>query len=236
VGAVSQVLLTAVASAPVKAVTGVVGLFGNTTKEMKVMQERPVYLAFPTGVTSLDPAEEARLAAVLRRVKRDKNVRVVIEHELGTADVALAEQRANPSVGQAKVLAENLLLRRRELLGQRDRLLAPARAAALNSGADGAQVVEYREVATELASAEEALDRLYDFQRPGADRLADRRTRAAAIELADGRLARVRAMVQAMRDPPAADRVRVATSRFVPHNSAESRLVVSIARAVPKRR
>jgi hypothetical protein len=238
VGALSQVLITAVASAPVKVVTGVAGLFGDTTKEMEVVQEPPVYVEFPAGVVTLDPADASRLQAILARAKRDKSVRIVVEHELGEEDVAIAARRANPPAGQAKVLAENLLLRRRELLLRRDELLGPARAAALQARG-GAQVVavrDYRDVSAELAAAEDALDRLYEFQRPGADRLADRRTRAAAVELADGRLTRVRSMVQALGNASAVERVRVGTSRFVSHGGGPSRLVISVARAVPKGR
>ena len=245
VGALAQVLVTAVAATPVKAVTGVAGLFGDTVKDMEVVEEPPVYLAFAAGVTSLEPAEGARLAAVLRRAKRDKGVRVAIEHELGGADVALAERRANPSAAQAKALAENLLVRRRELLGRRDALAGAARAAALTAtgdaaggdaraGSGGARLAEYRTVASELAAAEEALDRLYDFQRPGAERLADRRTRAAAIELADARLARVRAAAAAALGEAAVERVRVGASRFTTHGDGASRLVITVARSVPK--
>jgi hypothetical protein len=238
VGALSQVLVTAVASAPVKVVTGVAGLFGDTTKEMEVVQDPPVYVQFPAGVVTLDPADAARLQAILARAKRDKSVRIVVEHELGEEDVAVAARRANPPAEQAKVLAENLLLRRRELLLRRDELLGPARAAAFQARG-GDQVVavrEYRDASSELAAAEDALDRLYEFQRPGADRLADRRTRAAAIEIADGRLTSVRSVVQALGDASAAERVRVGSSRFVSHGEGSSRLVVIVARAVPKGR
>jgi hypothetical protein len=238
VGAVSQVLLTAIASAPVKTVSGVVGLFGNTTKEMQVVEEAPVYLEFAPGLTSLDPASERRLSAVLARAKRDKNVRVSIEHELGQDDVAVAAQRATPPAQQVTVLAENLRARRRELLQRRDQLLVPARASVLSAASMGAgpqpALAAYRELQGELSGVEDALDRLYDLQRPGADRQADRRTRVATVEIADARLASVRTAVQAMLGPAATDRVRVGSARSAVVSEGQSRLAIAVARTVPK--
>jgi hypothetical protein len=241
VGAVSQVLLTAVASTPVKAVTGVVGLFGDVHKETEIVQEPPVYLEFPPGVTALDPSSQAKLASILGRARRDKSVRVVIEHELGSADLAVAAKRANPPAQQVAVLADNVRSRRRDLLQRRADLLGPARVAAAQgaarggtAGAGSAQLAEYRQVQDELAAVEGALDRLYDLQRPGAERQTDRRTRAAALELADARLAGARATAQSLLDPAAAERVRVGTSRFVSHGDGKSRLILTVARSVPK--
>jgi hypothetical protein len=238
VGAVSQVLLTAVASAPVKAVTGVIGLFGDTAKEMEVVQEAPIQLEFAAGVASLDAESQQKLDAVLARAKRDKNVRVVIEHELGASDVEVAAGRANPPAQQVAALAGNLRARRREMLRRRDELLVRARADVLGLSAGGAGpalgLTEYRQLQLDLAGVEDGLDRLYDLQRPGAERQADRRTRSAAIELADARLARVRADVQSTCGPAGADRVRVGTARFAPSGDGPSRITISVARAVPR--
>ena len=237
-GAVSGVLVTAVASAPVKVVTGVVGLFGDTTKEMEVVEDPPVYLEYAPGVASLDPASQRTLERLLAGAKRSKHVRVVVEHELGQDDVAVAAQRANPPRQQVAVFTENLRGRRREMLGRRDDLFLRARAAALSTGPSltlpDESLVAYRDLQRELADVDDALDRLYDLQRPGAERQADRRTRSAALELADARLARVRANVKALGDAAAAERVRVGVPRFAPGDGRPSRLVINVARAVPR--
>jgi hypothetical protein len=237
VGAVSQVLVTAVASTPVKTVTGVVGLFGDTAKQMEVVQETPVRLEFAPGLTSLDPESQRRLAAVLARAKRDKNVRVVIEHELGQDDVDVAAGRANPPAQQVAALAERLRERRRDMLRRRDELLVQARTAALSPGTGSASegsLEAYRRLNVDLANLEDALDRLYDLQRPGAERQADRRTRSAAVGLADARLELVRLSVQSICGAAATDRVRVGTPRSAKSGDGHSALVVSVARAVPR--
>jgi hypothetical protein len=240
VGAVSQVLVTAVASAPVKTVTGVVGLFGDTAKQMEVVQEPPVRLGFVPGLTSLDADSERKLATILSRAKRDKSVRVVIEHELGQDDVDVAARRANPPGQQVAALAEGLRARRRDLLLRRDELLVRARTAAfglpVSTGRPEASLAAYRQVNLDLAGVEDSLDRLYDLLRPGAERQADRRTRSAAVELADARLALARWSVQSICGPAASDQVRVGTARFAQAGETQSALVVSVARAIPKPR
>jgi len=232
--------VTAVASTPVKAVTGVVGLFGDTAKQMEVVQEPPVRLEFAPGLTTLDVGSERKLATILSRAKRDKGVRVVIEHELGRDDVDVAARRANPPGQQVAALAEGLRTRRRDLLLRRDALLLQAHTAAfgLHPSADRpeASLAAYRQLNLDLAGVDDSLDLLYDLQRPGAERQADRRTRSAAIELADARLALVRSSVQSICGPAATDRVRVGTARFTTADEGRSAVVVSVARAVPKRR
>jgi hypothetical protein len=60
----------------------------------------------------------------------------------------------------------------------------------------------------QLGATEDALDRLYELIRPGADRQAERRTRAACLQLAEQRLAILNEMLASSGIPDAAQRVR----------------------------
>ena len=92
VGAIGPIIATAIASTPVKAVTGVAGIFG-LAPDKKQAHEEPVVLSFPAGYSGVEPAEQAKLVALLARLKKDPTLEVTLKHELGGGDVGLAEAR-----------------------------------------------------------------------------------------------------------------------------------------------
>src|SRR5690606_18750218 len=95
IGAIGQVLITAMASAPVKAVGGVTDLIGLTGRRAQE-PEPPIELAFLPGVATLEPAQARQLALLAERMRRDANVQIQLRHQMTLADVAHAAQRANP--------------------------------------------------------------------------------------------------------------------------------------------
>jgi hypothetical protein len=68
----------------------------------------------------------------------------------------------------------------------------------------------------ELAATEAALDQVYDLLRPGAERQADRRTRAAALNLAEARLDAVKGMLVSAGVPDAEKRIKIVRASFAP--------------------
>lgn len=236
VGALSQVLIAAVASAPVKMVTGVAGLFGSISPNLVVIEDPPRFAEYQTGVVLLDRAQG--LTELFEEARRDPNLRMVIVHELGAADLALAELRANPSPEQARRLVDQLQRQRQALLARRAQALQAARASAMgvSSGDSQDPWQAYRDLLAELALVEESLDTLYELQRPGAERQAPRRTRAAAIEIARARLDAVRNQLIEQAGERTAERVQIRAPEVNTVIEGPSRLVISVARAVPRNR
>lgn len=237
VGALSQVLVTAVASAPVKVVSGVASLFGDIGGATATVEEEPLRLTLDVGVVSLPDPAGGKLAAILSEASRNPNMVVEIQHQLGTRDVEMARVRGNPSPAQVQALAEQLRRDRQRLLADRERALQLSRGelGGMPVAPGQAALPQLQAVQEELAAIERSFDELYDLLRPGADRDAARRTRAAAISLADARLRRVRGMVESLAGPAAAERVRVGVARFNPNDTADSQLVVKVVRRVQVR-
>jgi hypothetical protein len=237
VGALSQVLITAVASAPVKMVTGVASLFGDVKAEMKTVEDEPLLLTLDPGVVELPTEARQKLIIVLTEAARNSNMVVEIQHQLGTGDVSLASTRANPERSQVVALAERLRVRRGELLAEREIMLRLARtqASGVTTQNELDALARLRSIQTELSAVERSFDSLYDMLRPGADRDAVRRTRAAALSVADARLQGVRSMVETITGSAGAERVRVGVARFNPGEAEKSQLLVKVTRRVQVR-
>ena len=112
-------------------------------------------------------------------------------------------------------------------MARREGLLVTARAA--NMGLkqhDGQASAELQSVNQQLADVEDAFDELYDLLRPGADRLAGRRTRSALLELADARLAAVRRLTDQLAGAVGAARVAISAPHATVGEQVESRLII----------
>jgi hypothetical protein len=195
--AIREITGKAILGAPAKAVSGVASVIGldSLIGGGQPKAEEPIVLSFPPGTTYLEPAEAKKLEALAERLKREPDLTVkTVQHDFGGGDARLAELRANPSKDDAAGLAARLHGRKLELARLRPEVAAEARARLASGGpasaADG--VARLQAVDREVARTEDALDRAYDLLRPGADRQAERRTRAAALEMARDRLGVVR--------------------------------------------
>src|SRR5690606_5147999 len=80
------------------------------------------------GVATLEPAEARRLAVLAERMRRDRNLELQLRHEMSPADVAHAEQRANPPTADVRAMTERLRRNKAQLLAEREALAAQARA------------------------------------------------------------------------------------------------------------
>lgn len=235
VGALGQVLATAVASTPVKAVTGVGALVGIGGGDKEPAEPRTVTVDFPAGDASLTSADAARLAQVIDQLRRDKHVELTLRHELTAADVNIAGIRANPSPADAAAIAASLRQRRADLLAQRVEAAGRARSqlATLTPARAQPGVEALRDLDRQIAATDAALDAALDLLRPGADRQAARRARTASIDLGQQRLGVTRALLLADglgERPGVADRVRVVNAGFSPADDPADggRVVITI--------
>ena len=224
VGALGQVLATAVASTPVKAVTGVGGLIG-LGKDKKPIEPRLINIDFAPGDASISAAEMGKIRPLLNQL-RDKNVEMTLRHELSPGDISIAGARANPSRDAAAAIAAQLRQRRTALLA--DRAAAAARAqsqlAVLDPRKPAPAVEELRQLDRQIAQTDAAMGAMYDQLRPGAERQAPRRTRTAAIDLGRQRLEVVRALLSPPGGSPSdlSERLRAAPAGFTIDESASA--------------
>jgi hypothetical protein len=237
VGAIGGIIATAIASAPVKVVGGVgdvVGLGALMGGGKNKGEIAPIELAFRTGDATLSVEEERRLAELVQMMRKDDTVELTVRHELGSGDVDAAQVRANPPPDDALALARNVQSRKAKLIGARNDVAARARAelASLPEEQTRATLAELRALDREIAAAEDASDLLYDMLRPGADRQAVRRTRAASLQIAQQRLAVVREVLTANRAVKSVDeRVRTTNPQFSPsEDQSDGRVFVQVVR------
>ncbi len=195
-GAVTSVIATAVASAPVKAVNAVATLFGVGAK--KPGEEQLVTLGYAPGAIALEMPEQIKLALLAQRMIKEPALSLTIAHQFGSQDARTVAARANPSADEAKGLAYRLRARKLELSRLRSEVSGEAEAqlGTFDEASAAPTLLRLRAIDRDLAVTEIALDRTYDMLRPGADRQADRRTRAAALEIASQRLDAVRTMLR----------------------------------------
>jgi hypothetical protein len=115
---------------------------------------------------------------------------VQVQHRFGGADVARAEALANPSAEDCLQLAAGLRGARAELRRDRAELAAKVRAAwGVGPGAaQPAGTDRLRALEGAIAANDDALDRVLELLRPGAERYRDKRTRAAALAVARERV------------------------------------------------
>ena len=81
---------------------------------------------------------------------------------------------------------------------------------------------ELRSTCRAIAQTEDALDRVLELFHSGADRQADRRTRAAALVLADQRLSESQSAIANARIGTLASRITKTNPRFVPSETDKS--------------
>jgi uncharacterized protein involved in outer membrane biogenesis len=188
--ATGPLIATAIASAPLKLAGGVIGVFGIGGPSKKPPVTETYDVTFAPGSTDIDPDGAALLRAILILAHRNPQLQMTVRQELGAQDVALASQRANPTPPDALAMIHQLQQRRLTLTADRARLagLLRGQLAALSDAQSDPTVDQLRQTERQLADTEQACDQLYELLRPGADRQAGRRTRGAAMEIAQARL------------------------------------------------
>jgi hypothetical protein len=215
-GAFGQIVATAMASSPLKVAGGVTNILGIGPQKKEPGAQDAGFVAFAPADADLSPDMRLKVAVLTERLRRDSKLELTLKHELGQGDVERAAVLANPSPDECLALAEQIRARKQRLLESRGALAAEARARVASGGGASADqsLAQLRSVDRELAAAEDALDRVYELLRPGADRQADRRTRAAALEIAQARLDAVHTALLASGIPGIEQRLRVTHAQF----------------------
>jgi len=230
VGAVSSVVLTAIASTPLKAVEGAGALLG-LGGDKNAAPEQPVELTFLAGAGGLESGQKALLDALLGRMAGDNTIEVTLHHFLGTGDIDKAAERANLSEAEARGLGQRLHARKLELASTRQEVAGQVRTWLASMSADEAMeaVERLRQVDIELARTEDALDNVYDFLRPGAAKQADRRKRQAAIALGVERIQNIRSILLASGIDGIEGRVLATSAQYNPSETeAQGKIVVTL--------
>lgn len=214
--AFTRVVADAIAGAPLRVAGTAFGwlldLFGFGGREN--LAELHGAIPFAPGTADLPdrpPAELPELAPLVERLADDEEIALVLEHDLGQADLDVATLRANPplddlaaAIARLRRLHTELEHERRVTAARVRGLFAAGQVHAAEEGARGLRVLDDRIGGTQMA-----LDRLLQQLRPGAGRRAPHRGRRAAAEIARQRLEAVRAWLAAAVGPEAAERIEV---------------------------
>lgn len=192
-GAAAEVIARAVASSPLRLLSTLTDVVGITGDEQPPPQDARL-LVFESGDPTLSGDARRSLAQLAEKIRGRARKGLVLEHELSRADLERAARLVNPSSGDRARLSARLREQRAELCRERDEAAALARAEfALADRARRAEIAAHlRELEARVGQCDEALERVLDLMRPGAERRAAARARAAAVSLGAERLERVR--------------------------------------------
>lgn len=200
-GAASSVIVTAIASAPVKLASGVTDFVGiGGFFKRKVVVPSPLVLQYAPGSTYLDPPIRAQLEVMIEFLRKNKNSSLKIVHELGQEDLPVADSRANLTGDDALTMAAQLRQHKAALSQERARLASELRAQLVFASPSEREkaVMNLRSLDQQIGDTETAMDSTFDLLRPGADRQASRRARAVVLSIAqrriDGMLSELRSL------------------------------------------
>lgn len=228
--ALARLIRNAIASSPFR-IVGTVGDLAGLGQGEERPPEETLSLEFGPGGTVLEAAARERLDEIIERMRSDDELVLSLNHELGRGDLQRAVILSNPSRSACMDLAARLRKRKREALAAREDVVTKLEnllAAGLQR-----QALETRRrllsLDRELAMTEDALDSVYGYLRPGAERQSDRRTRSACVAIGEARLEEVRRYLVESDVPDLADRVRLRRARFeTPAEAGGGRVVVSL--------
>jgi len=199
-GAAAETIARAVASSPLRLLstfTDVVGITGDEGAPPPAQSRELVFAA--CDVRTPDNVN-AELEPLARKLRGSSKKSAVLIHELSRADLERAARLANPTLDDCELLTARLRQRKSELLREREELATRARTefALAESGRALETCARVRDLDIEIGQNEDALERLFDLSRPGADRRAAGRTKSAALALGGERLERIRQALRAL--------------------------------------
>jgi len=231
--AISQVTARAIASSPLRVtsaatdvlimgtetvddVLGMTGLgrLSPFKKKSKTPEVETLAVSYHAGALLMSAVESRALIDFLERWEKTDGL-LTVRHELGRGDLERAAILANPGEAECRALITRFEGQRGELMALRTESSSAAidhfAAGRAEEGERSAELL--LAIDRELGFSEDALDELYALLRPGAQRLAGRRTRTAALSLAARRLEAFEAVID-LRFPKARSRVRILRPRF----------------------
>jgi hypothetical protein len=198
--AIAEALARAVASSPLRllsTLTDAVGVTGDAEAPPPAQARR---IEFASGDASLPHAALRELESIASQLDGRPRKRAVIVHELSGADLERTTRLVNPTLDDCARLTARLRERKAELALDRDASAARARAefALGDAAAVRAMCGRVRELESQLGQCDQALERVFELSRPGAERRAAARARSAAIALGGERIERARRALLAL--------------------------------------
>ena len=248
ISTLGRLIVNAIATSPFRVtgtLTGGVEAFGNAVGDFlgiggddeEPPPEKPALaVEFLSGDAYLSRAGKEKIDGVIEELDDDEELILSIESRLGTGDVERLAIRANPSPEDCRDLADSLRRRKFEILTVRAEAAAEARASLAAGFRDRAEQTtrQLRGLDRDLALTEDALDRVLDMLRPGAERLGDRRTREAGVALMNIRAEEVVRYLLASKLDGIENRIRLKRVRFVDPPDPQGRVLLSLRRQVQK--
>lgn len=218
VGSVSEVFAQSIAAAPLKAAKMIGNIAGLDTSSSRLKPIPPVLIHFAPGESELTVEQRATLDQLLNRLSRDSTLEVTIQQTLAPDDIDRARQRSNPGRGDSLAIAQWLRQRKFDLQSRQALLSSQLRAAiaAQNPRQSDDLLEALRSTCIELKETEEGLDQVLALVGPGADRQSERRTKAAALVLANLRLRSVQEYILSSNVKSISRRLRKANAAYNP--------------------
>ena len=220
IGAVAQAIAVGFASSPFKLAGGVAGLFGMG--KAKPVNAPPVMLSFAPGSANLSSADYQLLAKLAKHLDAHDSQQVVVRQQLSLGDLDVMAVRANPTPLECRQLISSLRRRQTVMLQNRARLIGEISgqlAIRLSESSIAEATGQLQSLDKRLADNQNAIRYLADMLEPGAARQASRRTRGAAIKLAQARLAAIKAFLLSAGFSKAAARVHIIFPQYKPTSS-----------------
>jgi hypothetical protein len=232
IGAISKVLVTAIASAPLKAAESVTSVLGLGSGKQKA--QPPVDITFLPGVATLESSQARQLAVLAAQMKKDDSLELQLRHNLSAGDVSQLAKRANPSTDNVQLIVAQLRQEKSQLLDRRTALAAQAKAQfAMEMPDADATVMMLQSTDRQLAQIEPSLNQFLDLLRPGAANQTDRRTRAACLAVARERLDLIESALRSAGVQHVETRVHRTNPQFAPSGNADGGDVLIVL--VPKK-
>lgn len=223
----------ALASAPMRFVSGVVDLAGMGIEPIELTGDEWVEVPYGAGVVQAPDDLPTMVEPLFDLLRRDPSLYLTVQHGLGSGDVAQAMVLANPSREQCLDMASFYRGRRGELLKQRDDAATEVHAAYAMGHADQAKVLaaSLKDLDSQLGRTESALDRVLERTRDQSVRAKLRRTKSAALEVSRRRMGRVEAFLRTAKIQSMGTRVDARRPRFSKkQEQAQGSIRISVSR------
>ncbi len=227
VSSMTFVVAEALANVPLRLV-GSVGQWFKFWDDSAVAIDVSETFPFQPVSVTLAPKENDRLKSLCERFFTQDGLELTLVAALGNNDLERAQVLANPPRALCLDLVTTLRTRKDELLVKRKQLFADARAASASQqrGLAESFASHLRSLDRELGELEQSLDEALAILRPGSERKAGRRTRAACLAISAARLATMRQLFIERGIPE--DRIRVLAPRFSLPDRPEGTVVVGL--------
>ncbi len=228
VGAVASVIAEALAGAALRPAAALASALGGGSAKEPL--QRTIEIGYSAGTIDLADKERLELQAVVKRLRRDRRLSLTIRHQLGSEDVAAADALVNPPPADRQALLGQLRGQRQMARDLRSRLAERTYLARVSDETSTVRQAtdDLADVTWRLALLDRSIDAVLDTLRPGAEHAARRRTREAALLIAQTRLDRVAEILGLNRAPELASQINVtAPSLAVVEGQKQSRIVVT---------